>query len=278
VEAPYTANAIPHIDQGVLWYSFPALDAYKDCLCHGFSSRIGGVSEDGFASLNLGTGRGDAPERVLENYRRFGKAAGFDPSQTVFSWQTHGVIIREATRADAGKGLLRQRDYQGVDSLFTREARLPLITHYADCTPLFFYAPDRHIAMLSHAGWRGTAQKMAAVSVEKMTSLGCDVRQLVAVIGPSAGPERYEVDAACADEFADIADEKGPVARRIEGKADKYLLDLWRANRAAMCWAGMDQRKISIAGLCTITYHDVFYSHRVQGNARGSLAAFMMLK
>jgi polyphenol oxidase len=157
--APATTTAIPHFHQGVLWYSFPALDAYADRLSHGFSSRIGGVSEGYYASLNLGIGRGDEPERVQENYRLFGEVAGFDPAKTVFSWQTHGVVIREALLCDAGKGLMRERDYQGIDGLLTRERDLPLITHYADCTPLFFYAPDRHIAAVSHAGWQGTALK-----------------------------------------------------------------------------------------------------------------------
>ena len=159
MQVPQTANAIPHFNQELLWYSFPALDAYADRLAHGFSTRIGGVSEGGLSSLNLGIERGDKPENVRENYHRFGKACGFDPADSVFTWQTHGIKIRQAGKEDRGKGLITPRDYQDIDGLITNETHLPLIAHYADCTPLFFYAPDKHIAAIAHAGWRGYSQE-----------------------------------------------------------------------------------------------------------------------
>jgi len=276
---PKSSQASPHLEQDLLWYSFPLLDAYADRLSHGFSSRLGGVSRGDFASLNLGIGRGDDPQLVRENYRRFGAACGFLAERGVFSWQTHGVELREATPADSGKGLLHPRDYRGVDGLICREPGLPLLTHYADCVPLFFYSPDRHLIALSHAGWRGTAARMAAVTVRRLIALGCDAARIRGVIGPSAGPERYQVGADVAQAFTDFRDEQGAVLRRDpEGRDDRYLLDLWRANRIAMLEAGLQPQHIAIAGLCTISRPDIFYSHRVQGEARGALAAFMMLK
>lgn len=276
---PESSQAQPHVERDLLWYSFPLLDAYADRLAQGFSSRLGGVSRGDFASLNLGIGRGDDPELVRENYRRFGAACAFEPERGVFSWQAHGVGLREATAADSGKGLLYPRDYRGVDGLVCREPGLPLLTHYADCVPLFFYAPDRHIAALSHAGWRGTAARMAAVTVRRLIALGCAAGQIRAVIGPSAGPERYQVGEEVAAAFADFHDEQGGVLRPDPlSREKKYLLDLWRANRVAMLEAGMQPRHIAIAGLCTISRPDIFYSHRVQGNARGAMAGFIMLK
>lgn len=275
---PATDNAVPHYEKGVLWYTFPALDEYGCRLRHGFSSRLGGVSSgSGLDSLNLGIGRGDTGENVAENYSCFGAAAGFDPAHTVFTWQDHHTCLREAVSADLGKGLLRQRDYQSVDGLWTAQREVTLIAHFADCTPLFFYAPDRHIAAVSHAGWRGTCAHMAGISVRCLQQQGCDPRQLIAVIGPSAGPGRYQVDAACAAHFAGFADEQGPVFRPDPACPDHYLLDLWRANRVSLLRAGVLPEHISIAGLCTISHPDIFYSHRVQGNARGSLAGFITL-
>jgi polyphenol oxidase len=276
---PATSQATPHFSKSLLWYSFPLLDAYADELAHGFSSRLGGVSEGDLSALNLGIGRGDDPDKVKENYRRFGEASGFDPEAGVFSWQTHGVELRQATWADKGKGLMRQRDYHGVDGMWTTARQLPLFAHYADCVPLFFYAPDRQIASISHAGWRGTAARMAGVTVRRLASLGCDAGQLVAVVGPSAGPERYQVGEEVALAFAAFADEQGGVLRPDPASHEgKYLLDLWRANRLAMLEAGMDAAHIAIAGLCTISRPDIFYSHRVQGDSRGALAGFVMLK
>ncbi len=275
---PCTENATPHMRGDLLWYTFPLLDAYADRLIHGFSTRLGGVSEGCYASLNLGLGRGDDLEHVRENYRRLGEAAGFDAAATVISSQTHQVALREVRRADEGKGLFRERDYQDIDGLFTREAGPVLVTTYADCTPLLFYAPDRHIAAVSHAGWRGTAQRMAAVTVERLTAEGCDPQQLRVVIGPSAGPLRYEVGAECAAAFAAIRDEAGAVAEPIEGRAGKFLLNMWRANREVLLESGVLPQHIATAGLCTISHPEIFYSHRVCGDQRGSLAAFIALR
>lgn len=278
MQVPESKNAIAHIDQGVLWYSFPALDSFSDRLIHGFSTKIGGVSAGGLSTLNLGIGSGDTRGNVQENYRRFGVACGFDPNEAVFSWQTHDIQLREAKREDAGKGLLYPRDYQGIDGLITKEIKLPLITHYADCTPLFFYAPDKNITAISHAGWRGTAKRMAAVTINELFAQGCNPKEIIAVIGPSAGPEAYEVDGACAAAFMGWRDEDGEITRQIPEKKDKYLLDLWRANRLAMIESGMMAKNISIAGLCTIAHHEIFYSYRILGNERGALAGFVMLK
>ena len=276
---PRTKNAIPHLKNGVCWYTFPALDAYAERLSHGFSTRIGGVSRGGgFDTLDLGLGRGDSPENVLENYTRWGNAAGFSVADTVFSRQDHHTCLRHAVAADKGKGLLRPRDYESVDGLWTEEKGVTLITHYADCTPLFFYAPDKNIIASTHAGWRGTAARIGELTVKKLAALGCDIRRTVAVIGPSAGPEKYQVAEDCALCFDGLGDEKGKVYRPQPGVEGKFLLDIWRANRCILLEAGMAAENIHIAGLCTISHPEIFYSHRVQGNARGSLAAFMTLK
>ncbi len=275
---PCTENATPHMRGDLLWYSFPLLDAYSDRIIHGFSTRLGGVSEGCFASLNLGLGRGDDPEKVEENYRLLGEAVGFEAERTVISSQTHGVALREVRRADEGKGLFKERDYHDIDGLFTREAGPVLVTTYADCTPLLFYAPDRHLAATSHAGWRGTAQKMAAVTVQRLADEGCDPQQLRVVIGPSAGPLRYEVGSECAEAFAAIRDEAGAVAEPLADKEGKFLLNMWRANRAVLLEVGVQPQHIATAGLCTISHPEIFYSHRICGNQRGSLAAFIALR
>ena len=275
---PRTNEATPHEKDGVVWYTFPALDVFADRMKHGFSTRLGGVSSGGGRdSLNLGTARGDDPANVIENYRRFGAAAGFDPEDTVFARQDHHTVLRQVTAADRGKGLFRQREYGSTDGLYTTEPGVTLITHYADCTSLFFYAPDKNLIASSHAGWRGVAKKMGLVTAVRLADLGCNIKETVAVIGPSAGPGRYEVDEDCAACFADFRDEQGPMVRPEPGVKGKYLVDLWRADRCALLEGGLLPENIHIAGICTISHPEIFYSHRVQGNARGTMAGFMKL-
>ena len=275
---PATPNALPHEKDGVIYYTFPLLDRFSDRLTHAFSTRLGGVSEGGLASLNLGLSRGDDPARLQENLRRFGDAVGFDWQKLVVSQQTHTTNLREAVASDAGCGSVKERPWRDIDGLWTKERGLPLLTHYADCVPLLFYAADKNICAASHSGWRGTRAGMGRVTVERLVAEGCRRENIYCVVGPSAGPCCYEVDEATASHFAQLRDDEGPVAIPRPEFPGKYLLDLWRANRCVLMEAGLPPENIAIAGLCTICHPDIFYSHRVQGNDRGALAAVIMLK
>src|SRR5690606_11107606 len=62
-------------------------------LAHGFSTRVGGVSEGPYASLNLGRTVGDVPAAVAENGRRFLAALGADEARFYEVSQVHGRSI-----------------------------------------------------------------------------------------------------------------------------------------------------------------------------------------
>lgn len=142
---------------GVVFITFPKL--VKAGICHGFSTRIGGVSEGHLSSMNLSFTRGDDPEKVQENFRRIGAAIGFDAKDLVLSSQIHETEIRKVTARDKGDGIVRET-VPGIDALVTDEAGIPMYTSYADCVPLLFYDPEHHVAGMAHSGWRGTEQKL----------------------------------------------------------------------------------------------------------------------
>lgn len=266
------------LKDGLLFYTFPHLAAHQG-LVHAFSSRLGGVSSGPLHSLSLAYANPyDQKEQVRENLRRFGQAVGFDPTRLVVSKQTHSTNIFRAYPADAGRGISRPRGYDEIDGLITDTPNLPLMTHHADCTPLFFYAPRRRLCGVAHAGWRGTAANMAGAMVAALQAAGADPAEILAGIGPAAGPCHYQVGAEVIAQFAGLADEQGLLYRPDPQTPGKYLLDLWRANRLRLIQAGVPQAQIVIGGLCTICHPDIFYSHRVQGQVRGSLAAVIMLK
>ena len=108
---------------------------------HGFSTRMGGVSQGCYASLNLSFDRGDREEAVRENFRRIGAAIGVRCEDMVLSQQTHTTNVRIVTEADRGKGIVRERDYTDVDGLVTNVPGICLVTSYADCVPLYFVDP-----------------------------------------------------------------------------------------------------------------------------------------
>lgn len=130
---------------GVTYLSYPLLEHTK-CVRHAFSTRLGGVSEGIYASMNLSFSRGDDPEAVRENFYRMAEVLEISPEQYVFSAQTHTTNVRKVTKDDAGKGFLFPQacvtgcpeGYKDVDGLVTNEPGLCLATFYADCVPLFF--------------------------------------------------------------------------------------------------------------------------------------------
>ena len=138
---------------GLVWFTADVLNQIP----HGFSTRIGGVSPAPWDSLNLRPNQGDGPEALRENYRRFFAVLGLDEHRTVLSQQTHTANIRRVTAADAGKGVVRPRDYTDVDALITNEAALPLTVFSADCGTVLLYDPVRQAVGAADACWRGCA-------------------------------------------------------------------------------------------------------------------------
>ena len=252
---------------------------------HGFSTRLGGVSEGCWASLNLSFDRGDSPEAVMENFRRIGSELGVRCEDMVLSQQTHTTNVRVVTGEDRGKGITRERDYKDVDGLITDEPGIALATFYADCVPLLFVDPVRRAVGLSHSGWRGTAQGMGARTAEAMEkAFGSRPEDLLVGIGPSICRDCYEVSEDVAEAFRTLfAGEEfrklspGPEQVLFEKGGGKYQLDLWKANEAVLLAAGIRPEHISMTDVCTCCNPDLLFSHRASGGRRGNLGMFVML-
>ena len=241
---------------------------------HCFSTRLGGVSQGALSSLNLGTHRGDTPENVLENYRILGNAVGFTPEQTVFTMQRHTDIIRVVTQEHTGEGLFRATS-EICDGQITDRPGVALVTFSADCTPVLLFDPVRGAIGAVHAGWRGTAQGIAAKAVDRMVEeFGCVRSNIRAAIGPCIGKCCFETDW---DVPQAMLDALGPKA--VTGfvqKGEKYFVDLKFCNALWLQRAGVGDLEISPD--CTACDPDRYWSHRKHGDARGSLAGIIMLK
>lgn len=259
----------------LLYYTFPSFDRLP-FVRHGFSTRLGGVSRGTFASMNLSFTRGDADAAVRENFHRVCAAMGVQAEDVVISAQTHTANVKIVTAQDRGRGITREKEYTDVDGLITNAPDVVLCTQYADCVPLFFVDPVKRVVATSHAGWRGTAAGIAAVTVEKMVeAFGCDPADILTGIGPSIGFCCFEVDAPVYDAFCRV-----PVFDQGCFTADgngKYHINLQEVNRRWMLKSGILPEHVTVTDLCTRCHPDVFWSHRITGDARGSLAAFIAL-
>lgn len=245
---------------------------------HCFTTRMGGVSQGIFGSLNLSFTRGDDPEAVMENYRRVAKAMGRETSDIVTSDQTHTTNVRKVGRADCGCGVTKPREYTDVDGLITNEPGVVLATFYADCVPLYFVDPVHKAIGLSHSGWRGTVGRMGQKTLEAMCeAYGTKPEDVYAAVGPSICQECYEISEDVAEYFYREFPEHGEEILLNKGNG-KYQLDLWKTNEIILLGAGILPEHLAVTNICTCCNPKLLFSHRESQGKRGNLGAFMCLK
>ena len=263
---------------GVPFLQYPLFENTK-VVNHGVSTRLGGVSEGIYSSMNLSFTRGDKDECVLENYKRMAAAVGVSQEKMVCSRQTHTTNVRIVTAEDAGKGVIRERDYDDVDGLVTNVPGICLVTFYADCVPLLFVDPVKRVIASSHSGWRGTASRMGQVTVETMQrEYGCRPEDILAAIGPSICQDCYEVSEDVILEFQKSFAEELWKDLYYKKENGKYQLNLWKANEHVLLESGILPEHLAVTNLCTCCNPDLLFSHRASNGKRGNLAAFLALK
>jgi YfiH family protein len=253
---------------GPVYYQF---DQWADGarLSHGIFTRLGGVSPSPWNSFNLGGTVGDSPGAVRENHRRMYACLGLEGERACTVWQVHSAdTVLAQGRVPNRRWLAR------ADGMVTDQPGLPLTMRFADCTPILLYDPVRHVAGIAHAGWRGTVLGAAASALATMcAAFGTRPQDVQAGIGPSIGPDRYqvgeEVVEAVREAFGGV---DGLIRRAEDGSA---YLDLWAANRLTLEREGVTQ--IEVAGLCTATHTDEFYSHRAEAGRTGRFGVVIAL-
>ncbi len=257
---------------GVPFLSYPMFER-TGIVRHGFSTRLGGVSKGSCATMNISITRGDAPEAVAENKRRIAAAIGVQVEDMTFTQQTHTAHVEVVEEADRGGRFLE------TDGMVTNVPGICLVTFYADCVPLFFVDPVKHVIGLSHSGWRGTVGKIGKVTVEKMTeAYGTDPRDVLAAIGPSICQDCYEVSGDVIEEMKTSFDERIWEELFYQKANGKYQLNLWKANEAVFLEAGIKKEHIAVTNVCTHCNPELLFSHRATGGNRGNLSAFLALR
>ncbi|MBR6020306.1 MAG: peptidoglycan editing factor PgeF [Lachnospiraceae bacterium] len=261
------------LSDGVKVVQFPELLQFPE-LRHGFSTREGGVSSGIFASMNLGFERGDEEANVRENFRRIMTALDIPQGAEVFTKQTHTTNVVVVTAENRGTGIERPVPYDDVDGIVTDVPGLALTVFCSDCVPIWFYDPVRRAIGVCHAGWRGTVGGIAGKTVELMKEqYSCNPTDIHTAIGPSIGPECFEVG----EEVAVVFEERFGASVVVREGYPKPHVDLWKANAAVLAEAGVPRDQIAISGLCTMCHPDLLFSHRATGGKRGSNAGFLML-
>jgi YfiH family protein len=204
-----------------------------------FTTRLGGVSEGPYASLNLGRKSGDEVENVDENRRIACEAIGADVARLALNYQVHSARVRWAEPATRG---------EHADGLWTDQPGLPILAMSADCLPIALGRTEgsRPAVAVLHAGWKGLLAGIAASGVEALGG-----GSLAAAIGPGIGPCCYEVGEEVAAPFSELFGDD--VLR--EGR-----LDLWTSAERALRAAGV--ARVDRFDRCTACEPETFFSHR----------------
>jgi YfiH family protein len=213
-----------------------------------FSTRLGGVSEPPFDSLNLGILTADDPEAVSENRRRLADALGLEGGRIVFALQVHGTRL---VHHPCEEPLLEADGH-----VVTDPGPAPMVLG-ADCLPVALRGPGG-LAVV-HAGWRGLADGILGAAAEA-------VEASAAAIGPGIGPCCYEVGEEVLAAFAGLG----------EGVASGRMLDLPEAARRRLAQAGVE--RVESAGLCTSCEEGLFFSHRRDHGRTGRQAGIAWIE
>jgi purine-nucleoside/S-methyl-5'-thioadenosine phosphorylase / adenosine deaminase len=209
-----------------------------------FSTRVGGVSEAPFDTLNLGKLTADDPRHVAENRTRLCAEAGTEPELLCFGRQMHGPVVRRAH----GRG-------EPGDGVWTDEPGRPLLVFTADCLPVALARANggRPAIAALHVGWRGL---LGGIVQAGAVALG--EGELAAAIGPGIGPCCYDVGEEVAAPFRERYGEQIVAGGR---------LDLWTATEQALRSAGVGA--VTRLDLCTACNPDRFFSHRRDAGRTG---------
>lgn len=264
----YTMTPLPVVLQNPHWLSISGLQ-------HGFSTRMGGVSQGAYASLNVKFPTGadsESAEAVRENRRRLGQVLGMNMQNLVACRQCHGSTIYVVQRKDAGAGALSQESaIPDTDGLITAETGIPLFIQVADCLPVLLLDPGKRIIGAVHAGWRGTAARILEKAIQRMhTAFGCQPEHIQISIGPGIGFEHFEVGAEVAEVFRAQVDLQDPRVARTKGS--RFWLNLAEINRRQAMAAGVPAEAIFNLQRCTFSEPDYFFSFRRDRGQTGRLA------
>jgi len=265
----------------VIYLTFPVLEKYN-FIKHGFSTRIGGVSQGkNYNSMNLSFTSCQEnlkeKENVKENYKRICNALDIELESLIASAQDHGDFIRVVKKENKGIGIYKEKDMKSVDGLITDQPGITLVTYHADCVPVYFLEPKRQVIGLVHSGWKGTVKEIAKKMVGKMIDkFSCNVKKIICVIGPCISKCCFKTDEDVYQEFLKIKNLNS--SKNIIKKDDKYIIDLKDINKNILINSGILKENIFISDLCTCCYKDLFFSHRaLQTDKRGTMAAFFQL-
>lgn len=253
----------------------------------GDTYRHGGVSQEPYSSLNLAFHVGDNSEAVIENRRIVADCLGVNGDRLTCANQVHGLQAVRITENLIGSGAYSESTaIEDCDAIYTDIPNVPLLLFTADCVGVGIYDAKHHALATVHAGWKGAIGHLPVITIESMQrDFDTRFEDCYIYLGPSIGPESFEVNQELADTFinewqrmTDI--DSCELVKYIQRSgADKVTphINLWRFIEQDLVEKGVPKEQICIGATDSMTSADCF-SYRREAGVTGRMALFGMLK
>ncbi|MBQ8476773.1 peptidoglycan editing factor PgeF [bacterium] len=175
------------------------------------------------------------------------------------------IIHPHQVHSDNIEFVTNKKDYPDCDALILDKKGYLVYLNFADCTPLILYDKKQDIIAVIHAGWRGTALKIAPKTVLKMNSNPNDI---IALIGPCIGFECFETYDEALLELKKSVNNK-------ENLFNKNYADLKGLNKRQLEEIGV--KTFDIIPFCTVCDNDKFFSYRKENKTKNRHSAVVKL-
>ncbi len=237
----------------------------------GITTRIGGVSENSYATLNMGFNSGDNPDHIINNREILYDYLNADENTFVYANQVHEDIVLMIKPSHKGAGAKSsQTAIPGIDGMITHLQRIFLTIQTADCMSVFLYCPLKKVISLVHAGWKGTRLNIAGKAANLMRKkYSCIPERMIAYLGPCIGADKYQVGREFKKYFS---------PEFLIERDRKFFFDLNKANYSNLVNAGLNAENIYTDNYCTYTNENLFYSYRRDGEKTGRMLSFFALE
>lgn len=247
-------------------------------LIAGFTTKHGGTSLSPYESNNLGLHVGDDSHRVITNRLQLSETLGFPANQWVCADQVHNDQIVKVTDSLTGQGVLDHKEsIKRTDGFYTNKNNILLTLCYADCVPIYYYAPNHHMIGISHAGWKGTVKNISGKMIQLWDMVeNIPPSDVYVAIGPSIDHCCYVVNNQVikqVDETLEhISSSSHPYEEISEGQ---YRLDLKALNKLLLLHEGVKEENLLISKYCTSCHDHLFFSHRRDKGKTGRMLSYI---
>jgi YfiH family protein len=229
---------------------------------HFFSTRVGGISEGFFSSLNLGIYTEDSKDKVSNNLMRILSAVEMNQNKIVYLKQIHSDRFHVVNEDN----YMKIKETEG-DALITTSKEIAIGVFTADCVPILLADDKRNLAAVVHAGWRGTNLNIVYKVLDHIINImGSAPQNIKAALGPSIGKCCFEVKNEVAEKF-----------KHVKVVKDRWYIDLLMENIDQIKRAGVPDSNIDYGELCTSCNPELFYSFRRDKGITGRLGTFIQI-